>query len=665
MQAFSFLRKNLFLSFCTIACLSLAGTLAAQTNDAIQLNGSNAYAEVLDNNALDLSNNLTLEAWIYPTGPGGDATQGGMIINKENSYEIARWGDGTIQYAFSANGTGSDWVGWINTGLVAPQDQWTHVAMVKSGTAITIYINGVASFTANNAPATLTANTYNLRIGHRSVGASPYFQGYLDEIRLWNTARTSAEIKNNLFNSRLSNNATGLVAYYRMNEGSGSTLSNSCTNTSGIDGTLSGGYSWVASPVQFAGNALNFNGISNYIELTNRITLGTADFTIEAWVYPQSTTTGMVFAQDVCGDGEYQFRLYTSNSKVNFDFSDATTFGAAYSFQLPSTANSVPLNTWTHVAATRSGNDYTVYINGVANATYSTGSNTINNQSGADANKRLRIGARGGVSSGCGLNYFNGSIDEVRFWNVARTATEIQQNYLKEINPASNSNLVAYYSFDQGIAAGSNTGLTTLIDQKGDNNGVLHGFALTGSSSNFVAQNGTLVVLPVQLVSFTASRVSAGIQLNWQTASEQNSLDFTVERSADGHSWASLARLPAAGNSSTGQRYSYLDASPLAGNNFYRLLQSDIDGRTSYSPVVRVAAAGNTRSFSLQSANISNGLLQVMVYEPVMLRMFSMDGKLLWSRALSTGYKSIPLQVPSRGIYILKGGYTTEKLYAE
>jgi hypothetical protein len=54
-----------------------------------------------------------------------------------------------------------------------------------------------------------------------------------------------------------------------------------------------------------------------------------------------------------------------------------------------------------------------------------------------------------------------------------------------------------------------------------------------------------------------------------------------------------------------------------------------------------------------------------MVYEPVMLRMFSMDGKLLWSRALSTGYKSIPLQVPSRGIYILKGGYTTEKLYAE
>jgi hypothetical protein len=54
-----------------------------------------------------------------------------------------------------------------------------------------------------------------------------------------------------------------------------------------------------------------------------------------------------------------------------------------------------------------------------------------------------------------------------------------------------------------------------------------------------------------------------------------------------------------------------------------------------------------------------------MVYEPVMLRMFSMDGKLLWSRALSPGYQSIPLQRISKGLYLLKGGNTTEKLYAE
>jgi hypothetical protein len=553
-------------------------------------------------------------------------------------------------------------VGWINTGLIAPQDQWTHVAMVKSGTAITIYMNGVDSYTANNAPATLTANTYNLRIGHRSIGASPYFQGYMDEVRLWNTARTSAEIKNNLFNSRLSNNATGLVAYYRMNEGSGSSLTNSCTNTSGIDATLYGGYSRVTSPVQFAGNALNFNGTSDYVELTNRINLGTADFTIEAWVYPQSTATGMVFAQDVCGDAEYQFRLYTNNSKVNFDYSDASALGTPYNFQLPSTANSVPLNTWTHIAATRSGNNYTVYINGVANATFSTGSNTINNQSGADANKRLRIGARGGVSAGCGLNYFSGGIDEIRFWNVARTATEIQQNYLTEIDPASNSNLVAYYTFDQGIAGGTNTGLSTLIDQKGDNNGTLNGFGLTGSSGNFVGQNGSLFVLPLRWLAFTAQKQNQSVLLDWHTASESNVADFKIEHSSNGNDWRIIGQLIAANGSSN--HYSYTDIAPEAGINYYRIRQTDLDGKSTYSEIRSVRMNTATDNFNIINNPVTSGTLQLQtsLSSGETIRLFSAEGRLIWTKKLNSGRHSIDVSALPKGLYLLKGINQTEKI---
>lgn len=654
------MKKLLTINLCLVSVFCFS-----QTNNALQFNGTSSYVEIMDNNAIDLSADFTIEAWIYPTGPGSDGTQGGMIINKENSYEIARFADGTIQFALSANGAGG-WA-WTNTGAIAPQDQWSQIALVKSGTSIVLYMNGVSVYSDNSQPATLNANTYNLRFGTRSIGTLTYFNGDMDEVRIWNTARTQAEVKANMFNNNLSNGASGLEAYYRMNEGSGTSMGNSCTNTTGINGTLYGGTAWTASPVQFAGNALKFNGSSNYVELTNRINVGTSDFTIEAWVYPQSTSAGMVFAQDVCGDAEQQFRFYTNNSKVNFDMSDAAALGASYNFQLPSTSNSVPLNTWTHIAVTRSGNNYTLYINGVSNATYSTGANTINNQSGADVNKRLRIGARGGVSSGCGLNYFNGMIDEVRFWNVARTATDIQQNYTKEIDPSAYSDLAAYYTFDQGIAAGTNTGITTLMDQKGDNNGTLIGFSLTGSTSNFVAQNSSFSVLPLTWLSFAAQKQNEAVLLQWKTAAEINISDFVIEHSTNGTHWQTTATVLAKKNENETHGYYYLHRTPSKGINYYRIRQNDKDGRFSYSKVISIDLAGESKLFRLVQNPVINKTLQFEVHSTSKqtLRLLTGDGKMLWSREFAPGLQHVDISSLLTGVYFLQCEDDTEKLIIE
>jgi hypothetical protein len=81
---------------------------------------------------------------------------------------------------------------------------------------------------------------------------------------------------------------------------------------------------------------------------------------------------------------------------------------------------------------------------------------------------------------------FQGSIDEVRVWNVARTASEILSNMKVELN--AQAGLVAAYHFNEGIAAGTNTGLTTTADASGNNlNGTLNNFARTGNTSNWVA----------------------------------------------------------------------------------------------------------------------------------------------------------------------------------
>ena len=105
-----------------------------------------------------------------------------------------------------------------------------------------------------------------------------------------------------------------------------------------------------------------------------------------------------------------------------------------------------------------------------------------------------------------------------------------------ELNPATQTGLVSYYTFDQGIAAGTNTGLTTVIDQSGNNNGTLTNFSLTGSSNNFVAQNPG-ITLPVTIISFTAEKVANSVLLQWSTASEENTKDFTIQHTT-GNVWA-------------------------------------------------------------------------------------------------------------------------------
>jgi len=78
-------------------------------------------------------------------------------------------------------------------------------------------------------------------------------------------------------------------------------------------------------------------------------------------------------------------------------------------------------------------------------------------------------------------------MDEVRIWNTARTQSEIQSSLNTELS-GTETGLMAYYNFNQGTAGGTNTGITTLTDRTSNaKNGTLNGFALTGSTSNWVA----------------------------------------------------------------------------------------------------------------------------------------------------------------------------------
>lgn len=92
--------------------------------------------------------------------------------------------------------------------------------------------------------------------------------------------------------------------------------------------------------------------------------------------------------------------------------------------------------------------------------------------------------------------------------------------------------------------------------------------------------------LPIELLSFTATTKSNYIELNWVTASEINNDYFDVERSLDGINFTSISTINGAGNSIKNLSYSTIDYAPLRGWSYYRLKQTDYDGKTSYSNIV-------------------------------------------------------------------------------
>lgn len=111
--------------------------------------------------------------------------------------------------------------------------------------------------------------------------------------------------------------------------------------------------------------------------------------------------------------------------------------------------------------------------------------------------------------------------------------------------------------------------------------------SFTGFSRFFLVDAG--VVLPVTITRFTGTAVNEKQSLlKWTTVAEQDNRDFSLEHSTDGIRFSPLARIPSKGNSNNEQQYEYLHLRPVAGINWYRLLQTDLDGRSRYSPAVSV-----------------------------------------------------------------------------
>jgi hypothetical protein len=132
------------------------------------------------------------------------------------------------------------------------------------------------------------------------------------------------------------------------------------------------------------------------------------------------------------------------------------------------------------------------------------------------------------------------------------------------------------------------------------------------ASNNYVLTNGLSGItlneltladpapLPLTWLSFTATaQNNSQSLLQWATAQEQNTKDFYIEHSTDGINWVTIGSLPAAGNSNSNRHYNYVHTNPVNGLNYYRIKQTDIDNRYSYSPVRTLSFTRTLQPFTI------------------------------------------------------------------
>lgn len=200
----------------------------------LKFDGVDDYVNLGTNlsSSLNNTNNLTLEAWVKPT-----------VLNGWNNI-ICDYNGSTMKYLlrirnnnniqFWINGTA------LNSSFVVPLNTWTHIAAVYNGTTMSVYANGtLLNSQAYTGNFPVSANQTN--IGSR-VGGTEYFTGNIDDVRVWNYSRTLEQI-NSSKNCELQGTETGLVGYYKFNQGTDQANNSSITSliaTTGTNGTFSG-----------------------------------------------------------------------------------------------------------------------------------------------------------------------------------------------------------------------------------------------------------------------------------------------------------------------------------------------------------------------------------------------------------------------------------------
>lgn len=374
------------------------------------------------------------------------------------------------------------------------------------------------------------------------------------------------------------------------------------------------------------GSAYSFDGTGDYVTIPDNATIEpTGSFTISTWFKSNGSQNeyAKIFSK---GRLSSPYASYTLEMRPNSAF---TTYNREVGFQTGRTSGN-------HVLTDSNGNSIddiedgewyyfvgiieytgatyvqTMYLNGVQ---ISTASNTSAINYYNPTTYPLTIG---GIYDGGINNEFNGSIDELRISSVARAPEYLNT----EMN---------------NLACGA--AFITLEN-------ISVGCALPE-------------ILPITLTDFIVKETQGIAELRWSTSMEKNNDYFTLERSADGTLFEVIGKVPGAVNSAELLHYSYYDRRPLAGISYYRLKQTDLDGKFSYSKAISLTLSHNPPLRLLCYPNPAKEIVHIQLSEMVAVQLISLINSAGTTYKISPntgkdGEITIDISSLPRGFYILQ-----------
>ncbi len=235
------MRTTISLPLFLLALCVLRDNAAAQSASSIQFDGKGTQVSIGNSPLFAITDALTLEAWVK-VDPAQTCPYP-RIINKFNHVENRGYNlivnNGRLFMEVRAvNGKK-----WYATGRAINDGAWHHVAGTFSGTAIRVYVDGILDAEATFAPTTIALSRNDLRIGFDGGSERSPFKGAIDEVRIWNVAKSTEEIQAHS-GQCLSGQELGLVGYWRFDEGSGTSTADLTGH--GNNGTLLNGAAWMA-----------------------------------------------------------------------------------------------------------------------------------------------------------------------------------------------------------------------------------------------------------------------------------------------------------------------------------------------------------------------------------------------------------------------------------
>ena len=397
---------------------------------AIEFDGTDDYVEVADDDALDITDEYSISAWIYPTS-WGEGTYG-RILQKGNSSSnryLFYINDFADTYTFSRDDTDYD-----SSNSMISLDNWHHVVVSFDGTTLKLFHNGIQD-SNTYTPSALQVNGDPLYIGNNNAGDRT-FEGLIDEVKVFNYAMDAEQVAVEYNqgagvvvgrDSTRDNDGTDVsgaakeycipgdsspcdapVLELNFDEKSGTTAFD--TSGNGNDGTLTNGPIW--TDIGKIGPALVFDGSDDYVEVADFASIAPEnEITISLWA--NISDDGSLFRDETHADANrINAEIYTGD--IYWDFGDRT--GDGRTSYTPSTI----YNAWHHLTfvSSTTGGYQKIYRNGILE-------NTDN-----DSDSFTQYSGDLDISSRQSALYVpTGKIDQVKIYDYIRTPAQVAWDY--------------------------------------------------------------------------------------------------------------------------------------------------------------------------------------------------------------------------------------------